>query len=69
MLQGAVEQIPGALLEQVKDGGRIVAIFAEGALGEVRVGYNIDGQINWRRSFNAGAPVLHGFVKDEAFTF
>jgi len=69
MLQGAVEEIPAALSEQVKEGGRIVAIFAEGALGVVRVGRKIDGVINWRMSFNAGAPVLNGFTKEAAFSF
>lgn len=67
MLQGAVEQVPDALLGQVKDGGRIVALFAEGALGIVRVGYKLDGRINWRMSFNASAPVLPGFEKHHAF--
>lgn len=69
MLQGAVEQIPANLLDQVKDGGRIVALFAEGALGVVRVGRKIDGTLNWRMAFNASAPVLAGFAKDAAFTF
>jgi protein-L-isoaspartate(D-aspartate) O-methyltransferase len=69
MLQGAVEQIPANLLAQIKDGGRIVAIFAEGALGVVRLGRKIDGTMNWRMSFNAGAPVLAGFSKEAEFTF
>lgn len=69
ILQGAVETVPDALLAQIKEGGRIAAIFAEGALGVVRVGRKIDGTVNWRMSFNAGAPVLPGFAKDAAFTF
>ena len=69
LLQGAVEQVPATLLAQVKDGGRIVAIFAEGALGVVRVGRKIDGTVNWRMSFNASAPVLAGFAKEAAFSF
>ncbi len=68
ILQGAVETLPDPLLAQIKDGGRIVAIFAEGALGVVRVGRKIDGVMNWRMSFNASAPVLDGFTKDAAFT-
>lgn len=69
MVQGAVEMIPDALIEQVKDSGHIVAIFAEGALGTVRLGHKIDGVINWRMAFNAGAPVLSGFTKETEFTF
>lgn len=67
LVEGAVQQVPGALLDQIKEGGRIVAIFAEGALGEVRMGRKIDGRVNWRRVFNAGAPVLPGFEKVDVF--
>lgn len=67
ILQGAVETIPQALCDQLKDGGRIAAIFVEGALGTVRIGYSFDGQINWRDSFHASAPVLSGFEADTAF--
>ncbi len=67
MLQGAVEVVPESLVAQLKDGGRIAAIFAEAALGVVRIGYKIDGALNWRYAFNAGAPVLDGFKKQAAF--
>nr|WP_237693243.1 protein-L-isoaspartate O-methyltransferase [Octadecabacter algicola] len=69
LLQGAVEEIPDDLTSQIKEGGRIVAIFAEGALGVVRVGRKIDGAMNWRMAFNATAPVLSGFEKVAAFAF
>ena len=67
ILQGAVETLPEALTDQLKEGGRICALFAQGALGVVRVGYKIDGEISWRDMFNAGAPVLDGFQTEAAF--
>lgn len=67
ILQGAVEVLPDSLLAQLKDGGRIVSIFAEGDLGVVRIGYKMDQRINWRMAFNAGAPVLTGFAKKAEF--
>jgi protein-L-isoaspartate(D-aspartate) O-methyltransferase len=67
VIQGAVEHVPDALLEQLREGGRIAAIFAEGALGVVRIGHKLDGQINWRFSFNAGAPLLAGFSQSKDF--
>ncbi|MFU1478097.1 protein-L-isoaspartate O-methyltransferase family protein [Roseovarius sp. C7] len=67
-LQGAVAHLPETLLDQLKEGGRIACLFEEGALGVVRVGYKIDGQVNWRDAFNAGAPVLPGFESHAAFT-
>lgn len=67
LIQGAVRQIPAGLTDQLREGGRIVAIFAEGALGTVKVGHKIDGHVVWRYAFNAGAPVLPGFDAQRAF--
>ncbi len=67
ILQGAVEQVPDAIEAQLKDGGRVAALFSEGALGVVRLGYKLGGRMNWRFEFNAGAPVLPGFAVDRSF--
>ena len=67
MVQGAVEHLPDDLLAQLREGGRVVCLFAEGALGVVRVGHKMDGVVNWRFGFNAGAPVLDGFLRPVAF--
>lgn len=68
VIQGAVEAVPDTLLDQLREGGRIACLFAEGALGVVRIGHKIDNRVTWRFSFNAGAPVLPGFHKPAAFT-
>ena len=68
IIEGAVAHVPDALLDQVKEGGRIACLFMEGRLGAVRIGYKIDGEITWRFAFNAGAPVLPGFERHSAFT-
>ncbi|HSG36897.1 MAG TPA: protein-L-isoaspartate O-methyltransferase [Paracoccaceae bacterium] len=67
ILQGAAEEIPAGLLAQLKDGGRIGCLMVEGRLEVVRVGQKIDGRMNWRDVFHAGAPVLKGFAKKAAF--
>ena len=67
-IEGAVQHLPEGLADQLKDGGRMAVLFAEGALGVVRIGYKIDGRMNWRFSFNASAPVLPGFERHAAFT-
>lgn len=69
LIQGGVEAVPAALLDQLKEGGRIAAVFMEGALGVCRIGYKVDGAVSWRFAFNAGAPVLPGFSKAPAFQF
>ncbi|MEC8292626.1 MAG: protein-L-isoaspartate O-methyltransferase, partial [Pseudomonadota bacterium] len=68
VLQGAAEHLPEAIIDQVKEGGRIAALLVEGALGTVKIGYKIDGVMSWRFAFNAGAPVLPGFERHQAFT-
>jgi len=67
-IQGAVQDVPAALIDQLKEGGRIACLFMEGALGAVRIGYKLGGKMTWRFAFNAGAPVLPGFEKQAEFT-
>ena len=66
---GGVEEMPQALLDQLKDGGRIMAVFMDGPLGEVRLGVKAHGVVSWRMEFNATAPVLPGFARAPSFVF
>jgi protein-L-isoaspartate(D-aspartate) O-methyltransferase len=66
-IEGGVETIPAALIEQLKEGGRMAAIFMDGALGECRIGHKLDGKMHWRMAFNATAPVVSGFEKEAGF--
>ena len=67
LVEGGVRQLPSALEDQLKEGGRIACLFMAGALGEVRIGHKQNGRISWRLAFNASAPVLDGFQFEEAF--
>jgi protein-L-isoaspartate(D-aspartate) O-methyltransferase len=69
MVFGGIEAFPDALADQLRDGGRIVAIFMNGAHGEARVGLKSDGRLSWRMAFNASAEVLPGFERAETFSF
>ena len=69
VVQGGVEEVPQALADQLAEGGRIACLFMENALGEVRIGHKRGGHLNWRRAFNAAAPVLRGFARERAFEF
>ncbi|MCE6950874.1 protein-L-isoaspartate O-methyltransferase [Cereibacter sphaeroides] len=66
-VQGGVETVPQALLDQLKEGGRIGCLFMEGPLGVARIGYKVDGAVTWRPAFNASAPVLPGFETKRDF--
>lgn len=67
VVEGAVEDVPETLSAQLKEGGRIAALFMEGALGTARVGAMWDGAITWRHAFHAAGPVLPGFNKAPVF--
>lgn len=66
-VEGGVEELPAALLAQLKDGGRIGAIFMDGAIGSARIGVKSEGRVSWRPVFNAAAPVLDGFARARGF--
>ena len=68
MIQGGVGLVPDAILDQLKDQGRIACIFMEGDLGTVRIGYKSAGKVTWRYAFNATAPVLTAFSAVDAFS-
>ncbi len=68
MIQGGVEQLSDTLLDQLKDGGRIICLFMEGDLGTVRMGLKSSGRVSWRFVFNASAPILPAFCAECAFS-
>lgn len=68
ILQGGIEVFPDHLRDQLREDGRVVAIFMSGALGVVRLGTKQGGVIGWRDVFNATAPVLPGFAREVAFS-
>lgn len=67
LIEGGIEAVPHVIADQLKEGGRIAAIFMEGALGVARIGYKIDGVISWRDMFNGTAPVMPGFAAQRDF--
>ncbi len=68
IVEGGIETFPEALAAQLKEGGRVAALFMEGNLGTVRIGHKIEGRIDWRFAFNASAPVLPGFALSREFS-
>lgn len=66
-INGAVETPPAALLAQLKDGGRLVAIRQDGASGRAVAWVRSGDEFVERRLFDATATVLPGFEAEEAF--
>jgi len=69
IIEGGVGEVPQALIDQLKSGGRMAAIFMDGALGRCMLGLKSDLGITWRWAFDAAAPVLPGFEKQTIFAF
>ena len=66
-LQGGVEVLPEAIAAQLKEGGRVAALFMDGPLGAVKIGHKAGGKLVWRFAFNAAAPVMQGFSARHEF--
>jgi protein-L-isoaspartate(D-aspartate) O-methyltransferase len=69
IVQGGIEEFPQALVGQLREGGRVAALFMQGALGVVRLGIRKGDEVTWRDIFNAAAPVLPGFAATAVFNF
>jgi protein-L-isoaspartate(D-aspartate) O-methyltransferase len=67
-VQGGIEVLPQALTDQLRPGGRVAALFMQGPLGTVRVGFKGANGMSWRDAFNAAAPVLPGFALRREFS-
>jgi protein-L-isoaspartate(D-aspartate) O-methyltransferase len=68
-VNGSIEAQPAGLLSQLKDGGRLTAIWRQGAAGQARLYVNHAGAIGERSDFNAFLPVLPGLEKPSTFVF
>jgi len=70
MINGAVQQIPNALIDQLKDGGRIAAFWrSERGEGHAVLYHKHKNGLRQQRLFDAFVPLLAGFEQKEGFVF
>jgi protein-L-isoaspartate(D-aspartate) O-methyltransferase len=69
LLEGASEVRPDALLTQLKEGGRLVAVIGSAPLGKATLYRKVSGHITALPLFETVAPLLPGFAKTPAFVF
>ena len=70
LINGAVEDVPDALLQQLAEGGRLCAVKRRGiATGQAELLMKVDGVVSGRPLFGANTPVLPEFELEEGFTF
>ncbi len=69
VLEGAVEEVPATLFEQLGEGGRLVAVIAGRGIGKATLFSRTGGVIGHRELFDAGLPPLPGFAREAGFVF
>ena len=67
VMEGAVADVPDRILDQLKDGGRLVAIVAASGFGQAKVWRRLGASFDSRVGFDAGGPLLPGFGKAAEF--
>jgi protein-L-isoaspartate(D-aspartate) O-methyltransferase len=68
LIEGAVREIPPAILAQLADGGRLATVIA-GAPGVAHLVVKEGGIASGRPIFDAGTPALPGFLPPQRFVF
>ena len=75
-IEGAVPSIPSELADQIKDGGKIIALIADEAdsgtgqaRGAVTLFTKTGAQLSARVMFDAACPALPEFTSKKSFTF
>jgi protein-L-isoaspartate(D-aspartate) O-methyltransferase len=69
LLEGRSEVVPQPLLGQLGNGGRLLAVIGDAPMGKATIYRKIGSHVTALPLFDAGAPVLPGFVKPPEFVF
>ncbi len=72
VIEGSVPEVPDAVLAQLKEGGRLVAVLTRAPnmrQGKAYLFVRVDGEARGVAQFDAGASPLPGFVPAPTFTF
>jgi len=69
ILNGATEVLPKTLFDQLKDGGRLLGVFATSRPSRAVIVTRSHGDFGHRILFDAAAPVLPGLERVPAFVF
>jgi protein-L-isoaspartate(D-aspartate) O-methyltransferase len=69
LIDGAVEYIPDAIVDQLADGGRLGTALVDRGIARLIVGRKAAGAFGYLSLSDAGVPALPGFTRPRAFTF
>lgn len=68
LFDGAVEEVPQAILDQIAEGGRAVWVQGEGNSAQATVAVRSSGRISERAVFNLPGHLLPGFARPAVFS-
>ena len=68
-VNGAVETIPAALFDQLRDGGRLIAVEGFGNASRAKLYVRESGRTSERADFNTAVKPLPGFRRERSFVF
>lgn len=69
LIDGAIEQVPDAIIAQLADGGRLGAALIDRSVTRLVVGRKSGDAFGFLSLGDAGVPPLPGFARPRAFTF
>jgi protein-L-isoaspartate(D-aspartate) O-methyltransferase len=69
LINGMIEVLPPALIEQLAEGGRLACVQRRDGVGRATVMTKIDGVASSRVVFEAAVPPLPGFLAPAGFVF
>jgi protein-L-isoaspartate(D-aspartate) O-methyltransferase len=69
LIDGAVEFLPDAIVDQLADGGRLGAALIDRGVTRLIIGRKSGGAFGYLSIGDAGVPALPGFTRPRAFTF
>ena len=69
VIEGAIEVLPEAFADQLRDEGRLVAIMGTGRTGQGTIFRKTPAGLSGFPAFDEAAPLLPGFAKAPAFSF
>jgi protein-L-isoaspartate(D-aspartate) O-methyltransferase len=69
LIEGAVDSVPAAILEQLAEGGRLAAVVMENGVGRATLYRKDGGHLSRRVLFDANVPALKEFLDAPAFRF
>ncbi|MGI9351083.1 MAG: protein-L-isoaspartate O-methyltransferase family protein [Rhizobiaceae bacterium] len=67
-MEGAVEEVPEMLVDQLAEGGRLVAVVGSGNAAKATLFHKKQGLVGKREVFNLAVPLLPGFETTKEFS-